>query len=175
MVRAGNDFQGQIELIGTTPVFPLQESLVVMNQERDRLHILNPTGRAVYEALAAGLAINDIVSALAGVHNTHEQIQEEINDFLRCWGRNSQVDEHDQKKATEIKLDSSKHGTLPTGFSPQAEAVFRLNDLRFRIRCDDKETWNAIMALYAHLASKDNSSTVETVFSLTRNSKALQR
>ena len=46
------------------PAFPLRQDLVLLSPERDRLHVLNPSGRLIWEAHQAGRGPADICTAL---------------------------------------------------------------------------------------------------------------
>ena len=147
--------------------FPLEESLVVINPAGDRVHILNPLARTVYEALGAGLNLAEIVSAIVGSDSNEERIRKEIEELLCSWQKEDLLDV--PALPTVSKTEPPCAGdTIPsledlTGFT---WANFRLHDLVFRIRSEDMTAWRSVMALYSHIVNECETDRPETVFSL---------
>ena len=75
-------------MIVPTASFALAESLVVVNPAGDRVHLLDPAARSVYQALALGLELDEIVAAIAGtdasMQNT-DHIQARLDTLLHHW------------------------------------------------------------------------------------------
>ncbi|MGR0482417.1 MAG: PqqD family peptide modification chaperone [Candidatus Electronema sp. V4] len=153
-------------MIIRTAAFPLEDSLVVLNPVGDRVHLLDPAARAVWEALAAGLELDEIAAALAEVRCCRrEETERELALLLDGW-REQGLLTGSARPAACLPPEEPLQPEVGINWPALTEDEFRLRDLRFRVRSGDAALRQAVLALFAHLAAKPDDSAAETVFTL---------
>ena len=150
-------------MIAQTPTFILEESLVVLNPARDRVHLLDPSARMIWDAFAAGLNWDEIIAALvAGQSNNADQVQQKIADLLQSWQQEGLTAD-----TAQVPLADSlpEYDVVPHIVEPlYTDDTFRLRDLIFRIRSGDTAIRQRVQALCRHLTAEPEQGAVETVF-----------
>ncbi len=163
-----------------TPTFALEESLVVLNPTRERMHLLDSASRTVYEALTAGLSPEEITTAIAAAQGTEpEQAEQMLDRLLRDWRREglwTDSTDHDQTmltgtaaEADDLNKDERHPGQRTDPQQPEhirAKDDFRLHDLVFQVGSGDAAIRGKVLSLYGHLAAEPGSGDAETVFAL---------
>ena len=151
-----------------TATFPLQDSLVVQNPDRQRLHLLTPSARTIYEALTAGLLPDEIVQEIARVTGAGpHSVRRKLDSLLQQWSLEGLTAEStvspEQEKSTEER-QLCEYGIEPKDIYDEAD--FHLDDLVFRVRTEDTEIWMTVLKLYGHLKTFSEHNAPETIFSL---------
>ncbi len=155
-------------MIVRTAAFPLEDSLVVLNPFGDRVHLLDPAARTIWEAFAAGLEQEEITAALAPVRGGLAQAGQELDQLLSCWRQEGLTADAVPVLRDEEPEKVPEPLAAPARF--YAEDSFRLDDLVFRIRSGDAEIRQAVLDLYQHLAAGPEGAAAETVFDLLQDS-----
>ncbi|WP_339137092.1 MAG: hypothetical protein WGN25_03850 [Candidatus Electrothrix sp. GW3-4] len=163
-----------------TAHFPLQESLVLLNPDRQRLHLLNPLARSVYEALEAGLLPDEITREIAGsrgesLQSTRSELDRLFHHWYQqglttnsrdVWGEHPDLSEEEKRRYRgQVRCPTICDEECDKG---SGEGVFCLYDLVFRIRGGNSGLWRQILALYGHLRGDSEQGKEETCFALSR-------
>ncbi len=162
-------------MIAKAAVFSLQDSLVVLNPDFKRIHLLNPSASSVYEAFAAGLLPDEIAAEITAVRGDDpHSVRFELDGLIQQWRRegltaDSAIPSAEQKEISEDKPWYKGRVRLK---SICGEADFRLHDLIFRVRTEDSGIWQAVLSLYGHLEECSGSCAAEMCFSLYRDDEA---
>ncbi|MCP4700525.1 MAG: PqqD family peptide modification chaperone [Gammaproteobacteria bacterium] len=156
-------------MIAQTPTFILEESLVVLNPARDRVHLLDPSARMIWDAFAADLNRDEIIAALvAGQDGNVDRVQQEIADLLQSWQQEGlTMDTASVSPADAVAAEESlpTHDAVRNVAGPvYTDDTFRLRDLIFRIRSGDIAIRQRVQALCRHLTAEPEHGAAETVF-----------
>jgi hypothetical protein len=127
------------------PGFPLDDHLVVIGRQRDRLHLLNPVARFIREASLAGAQAGEIARVLSACYGIPPDVA--LRDVQGALEEQAAVD-----AGTEIRSDAKATAQEITPAPPlRCEAAYRIADQAFVLRCGSAELFGVIDGLLAHL------------------------
>ena len=188
-------------MIVPAAAFALSESLVLVNPAGNRVHLLDPAARSIYQALAAGLSQDEVTAAIVDADpagRNRQQIQTELDLLLDNWRREGLVTDVALNGVGDVATAGNQSGCgnshpgngivvpqIPDAAEAKQaalkrqrkkgsfykEADFRLHDLIFRIKSEDAVSWQAVLSLYSHIRAEPGTGVAETVFSLRRDSE----
>ncbi len=117
----------------TLTAFPLGQGLAVLQNDNERLHILNPLARWIWESLAAGMEIERLKTLL--VQETGQGGQT-VDDLVAMWGQAGLVPSHPEGKKDDRHYDRGSYW---------------LGDCRVCIQSNDDGLLRQVHACMGHL------------------------
>ena len=144
--HAGSDFSSRhIEL--SAVALPISDQLVVIAPDGS-VAALDAAGRRLWEALATGCNVNDLVAACVGEGDLREGVaRANISRALASWRRLGLIDAADFTSPEAGSLPVARPVVArPVGRAPELDALYLPGDQAVRVRCDDPVLAGAIEA-----------------------------
>ena len=135
------------------PGFPLDDHLVVIGRDRDRLHILNPVARFIREASIEGLQPHDIAQSLIERYGISQSVAlTDVSAALDEWrsAGSGESGSTGSVAAQSKPADTSPMSALPP--TAHQQQIYRIADEVFIVRYGNAVLYKRIHKLLKHLS-----------------------
>ena len=141
--------------------FPLDDELILFDEQTCQLFCLNDTAMAVWKGISAGLGLSEVVDVLCDLTNGHAgQIKKDVDGLLDQWRRFGLIHDGETERPMDIWLEPKpSHEAIwddsipvPTPIPDSVEFCFRFIDTNFRLKVPGAEEYSLAKPVLEHLA-----------------------
>lgn len=169
------EFTGNTHLKPLATSFELDEDLILFTPRSGDLFLLNPTAALIWEGLADGLGLDDIIDTLAAVAGRpREDVVADCDSLIADWHRTGILDGGEPRTAADTVpakpwwSDEVRATTLPD-FQPSRVRDYQLVDFQFRLRTGHSAVDEQVHDLLAHVEAQDSDPAGSTLDVFPRN------